>query len=184
MERLLVYYQRRNVMRCPICNCRMKNKTVCPYCKITGTQVKGASNQLAKIALKNGKRKEVFNSTTIPFDVNYTRLLLIAIFTGFVGGHDYYVGKYAKGIFCSASVVWASLMIIIGEVFGAAKYFVFGLFYEISVLCASITVLFWICDIFGIAVHNFSMPVVLLDELQADANIKMKEEQKKKANND
>lgn len=171
-------------MRCPICNCKMKNKTMCPYCKITGTQVKGASNQLAKIALKNGRREEVFNSKTIPFDVNYTRLLLIAIFTGFFGGHNYYVGKYAKGIYCTLSVVWASLMIVIGEVFGAAKYFVFGLFYEISVLCASINVLFWMVDVSEIVGRCFSMPVVLLDELQADANVKMKEEQKKKANND
>lgn len=171
-------------MRCPICNCKMKHKTECPYCKITGEQVKGASNQLAKIALKNGKRKEVVNSSTLPFDINFTRLLLIAIFTGFVGGHNYYVGKYYKGIFCSASMAWAVIMAIIGGVFGATKYYAFGLFYEISILLASLTVLFWIYDVFKIATHSFSVPVIICDEKQANQNVKLKEELKKKAKND
>lgn len=171
-------------MRCPICNCKMKNKTECPYCKITGEQVKGASNQLAKVALKNGRRKEVVNSSTMPFDLNYTRLILIAIFTGFVGGHDYYVGRYYRGIYCSASVFFVAIMMTIADVFGATKYFAFELFYEISIVLAGITILMWVWDILRIATHSFSVPVVICDENQSNQNIKLKEQIKKKAKND
>lgn len=171
-------------MRCPICNCKMKHKTICPYCKITGEQVKGASNQLAKVALKNGRKKEVVTSTTIPFDINYTRLLLIAIFTGFVGGHNYYVGKYYKGIFCSASMAFALIMVSIDSFFGTSKYYVFELFKEISIVLAALTVFLWLYDIAKLAFHSFGVPVVVLDEKQAAVNVKTREQIKKRAKND
>ena len=69
-------------MTCPICGCKMPNKTMCIYCKITGDQVENASNKKAKERIKNHDRKEVYYSTTMPKDVNRTKLLLLTLLLG------------------------------------------------------------------------------------------------------
>ena len=170
----------KNIMRCPICNCKMKHKTICPYCKITGEQVSGASNQLAKIALRSGNKEKVVYSSTLPYDINYTRLLLIAIFTGFLGVHNYYVGRYKKGLFCSISMALVLLFSIIEQAFGATKYFVFDLFYEIIFLCGTIVVMFWIYDIMTLAFRNFKVPVIIQEPERAKVNIETKKSVNKK----
>ena len=167
-------------MRCPICNCKMKEKAVCPYCKITGEQVSGASNQLAKIALRSGEKKNVVYSTTFPYDVNYTRLLLIAIFTGFLGIHNFYIGREKKGIFCLSSIVFVLIFVVIDKAFGATKYFAFDLFYEIAFLCATIAVMFWLYDVMALIFKSFKMPVVIMDNERSKVNNDMKKSAKKK----
>lgn len=170
----------RKIMRCPICNCKMKHKTICPYCKITGEQVSGASNQLAKVALRSGEKQKVVYSSTFPYDVNYTRLLLLTIFTGFLGVHNFYIGRDKKGVFCIASLVLTIIFMILDMAFNATRFFVYDLFYEIFFLCATITIMFWIYDILCLAFKSFKMPVVLLDNERAKVNNDMKRTSKKK----
>ena len=170
-------------MRCPICNCKMKHKTICPYCKITGEQVSGASNQLAKIAIRNGKKENVVYSSTIPYDINYTRLLLIAIFTGFLGVHNYYVGRYIKGAFCTLSVIFCVIFATIEYAFGATRYFVFDLFYEIFFLIATVTILLWIYDIMNLSFKKFKMPVIIQEPEKSKVNIETRKNYAKKGKN-
>ena len=42
-------------MKCPICGCKMKEEFMCPFCKITGEQVRNVSN---KEAIKRIKTKD------------------------------------------------------------------------------------------------------------------------------
>lgn len=169
-------------MRCPICNCKMKHKSVCPYCKITGEQVTGASNQLAKLALRSGNKEKVVYSTTMPYDVNYTRLLLLTIFTGFLGVHNYYVGRDKKGLFCSIASALCLVFFIIDFAFGTTKYFIFDLFYEISFAVMTVVVLMWMYDILKLSFRQFKMPVIIPEEDTAKVNNEIKKNLKKKEN--
>jgi len=147
-------------MKCPICGCKMKEEFMCPYCKVTGQQVKDASNKEAKERIKRKDTKEVYNSTYLPKDVNNTRLMLIALFGGFFGVHQFYVGKIKTGFFYLFLAFFLfifyilSKMIFVGNV--TLNYFCsFG-----YILCG-IVLFMWIADFFKICFKSFPIPVVL-----------------------
>ena len=84
----------------------MKEEFMCPYCKITGEQVKNASNKEAKARIKKRDTKEVYSSSYMPKDVNRTRLWLVNFFGGFLGLHQFYVGKWKWGLYSILSFVY------------------------------------------------------------------------------
>ena len=86
-------------MKCPICGCKMKEEFMCPFCKITGEQVRNASNKEAIKRIKTKDTKEVYTSSYLPKDVNNTRLMLTCLFGGVFGVHQFYTGKYKTGFF-------------------------------------------------------------------------------------
>ena len=150
-------------MKCPICGCKMKQEIMCPYCKITGDQVKLASNKEAKKRIKQKDTKEVYNSTYMPKDVNRTRLMLVALFGGLFGAHQFYVGKYKWGLFYSISVCLS----LIAFAFATKIYpniawlsSVADIFYMLD----AIVLMMWMSDFFKICFKNFSIPVVLGEE--------------------
>ena len=147
-------------MTCPICGCKMPQKTMCVYCKITGEQVENASNKEAKRRIKNHDRKEVYYSTTLPKDVNRTKLLMLTILFGFLGVGDYYIGKYAKGLYCTFSWVLYLPFGITNIVMGYSSFF-FRLMSEITAVLVIFALFFWIADIIAIVAKIYKTPVVL-----------------------
>ena len=147
-------------MTCPICGCKMPQKTMCIYCKVTGDQVENASNKKAKEKIKQHDRKEVYYSTTMPKDVNKTKLMLLTVLLGFLGIGDFYVGKYAKGIFCTTSVIVFMPFAITNEVIGRSSV-VIKLFTEITSILVMMAILFWIADIITLLIKTYKVPVVL-----------------------
>jgi len=147
-------------MKCPICGCKMKEEFMCPYCKITGTQVKEASNKKAKEKIKKRDVKEVYNSTYMPKDVNRTRLLLVALFGGLFGSHHMYVGKYKMGLFYAISFVYCftffALSFYIFKTNVPLKYFA-----DFGYMIYAVVLFMWISDLFKILFKRFSIPVVL-----------------------
>lgn len=149
-------------MKCPICGCKMKEEFMCPYCKITGTQVKEASNKKAKERIKKKDTKEVYNSTYMPQDVNRTRLLLVTLFGGFVGAQKFYVGKYKMGLFSVFAFAYCftfyALSFFIFKDVMALKYFA-----DFGYMMYAVVIFVWISDFFKVLFKKFSIPVVLGD---------------------
>ena len=133
---------------------------MCIYCKITGDQVEGASNKKAKEHIKAKDRKDVYYSTTMPKDVNRTHLMLLTILLGFFGAGNYYVGKYAKGAYCTASWIVFLPFVISNSVFGGGLYAI-KLLSEITAVLVMFNLLMWIADIFSLIAKTYKVPVVL-----------------------
>ena len=161
-------------MKCPICGCKMKEEFMCPYCKITGEQVRTASNKKAKERIKNRDTKEVYSSSYMPKDVNRTRLLLVNLFGGFLGIHQFYVGKWKWGLYSVLSFVYVLI-------FHALSFYLFKdnivltLFADLGYALYAVVVFVWIQDFFKILFKKFSMPVVL-----GEPELKMKGGKKKR----
>ncbi len=147
-------------MRCPICGCKMPQKTMCIYCKITGEQVENASNIKAKQAIKNKQRAIVHYSSVMPKDVNRTKLIVLTVLLGFFGAGNYYVGKYLKGAFCTTS--W-----ILYVPFGVTHYVVnqklpaIELISQIFALFVMVTLLLWVADMINLVIKSYKVPVVI-----------------------
>ena len=147
-------------MTCPLCGCKMPNKTMCIYCKITGDQVENASNKKAKEKIKNHDRKEVYYSTTMPKDVNRTKLLLLTLLLGYLGVGSYYVGRYGKGLYSTLSwVIYLPFAITNAVLNGQSK--AFKLLSEIFAVFVMIAIVLWVADTIAVIAKIYKMPVVL-----------------------
>lgn len=147
-------------MKCPICGCKMKEEFMCPYCKITGDQVKEASNAKAKECLKSKNAKDVYISTYLPKDVNNTRLMLITIFGGIFGINYFYVGRNKMGFLFLYAIVQSLLLYILTN-FVFASNVVLNMVADVSYLIEAIFVILWMSDIVKVVMKKFPIPVVL-----------------------
>lgn len=149
-------------MKCPICGCKMKEEFMCPFCKITGSQVRNASNKEAIVKIKEKDTEEVYNSTYLPRDVNNTRLFLKSLFGGFLGIHQVSVGKYKTGWFYLILSTYAIITYILSRFLFPASI-VLEYMKQVGYVCGAIVIFCWISDCFKILFKSFSMPVVLAD---------------------
>ncbi len=141
---------------CPRCQLKVASSCEeCPDCGLVFSRLAIATNQDAKALKRRGERKYIISTTTLPSDVNFIKLLCLSIFTGFVGGHCFYVGRYGRGLLLLLNFI----MIVCLTIFNAPLM----VFSEalVGVLCtvAGFILFIWFWDIFMIAVKKFKVPV-------------------------
>ena len=149
-------------MRCPICNAKMPKKMICPYCKVRGDQVVYGSNIEAKKLVRNKIDQDVVFSKTRPYDVNKTKMLLLTIFLGIFGVHNYYIGRIRRGILYNIGVA----LLIVASFFIEYNMRVWNnnLIDQICKICSVwgvVVVACWILDIFAVWLGYFKYPVKL-----------------------
>lgn len=135
---------------------------MCPFCKITGEQVRNASNKEAMVKIREKDTKEVYNSSYLPKDVNNTRLFLKALFGGFLGIHQMSVGKYKTGWFYAILSFYAIFTYILSH-FLFPSSVVLEYFMKVGFVFGAIVIFCWIADCFKILFKSFSIPVVLAE---------------------
>ena len=146
-------------MKCPICGCKMKKEIVCPYCKITGDEVRFASNKEAKRRIKRKETEEVYESTYIPYDVSKKKLLTIAVLGGFIGADAFFVGRYKRALIQSAIIFLSFMMFIMFQYLGMIFLKVPV---ELMTLVCAWFMLTWITNICNIIFFNkATVPIVL-----------------------
>ena len=159
-------------MKCPICGCKMKEEFMCPFCKITGDQVRNASNKEAIKKIKNKDTEEVYNSSYLPKDVNNMRLFIKALLGGYLGIHQMSVGKYKTGWFYLCLTAFAIITYILSRYLFPTNL-ILDAFMKIGFVFGAVVIFCWISDCFKILFKSFSIPVVL-----AEAEYKNKEKKK------
>lgn len=151
-------------MKCPVCGCKMMQKQICPYCKITDKQVLQASNKKVKEFRKAGNKDLICFSTVVPQDVSRIKLILLTILLGWLGINHYYVKRVVRGSYSLISLI-GSLTILIVKLtvfpYTQTGQFVISMFYELFFTMMAINVLLWIFDIFNVIFKAFKIPVVL-----------------------
>ena len=154
-------------MRCPICGAKMKNKQLCPYCKITDIDVIEASNKKVKECRKSGNKDLIHFTTVLPKDISRLKLTLFTIFLGLVGVNYFYINRPGKGVFAAVSTGGSFLMFIWYLFIDFKTKFgenVFGLVYQVLFYCMAFNLIFWILDIFAVLFKTFKVPVVMPDK--------------------
>lgn len=102
----------RNI-RCPYCKAVVaRYTTTCVQCGITKEQIANASHLEAKKVLKKQEKGTVLWTRTVPRDLNFTKFILLLVFTGPFGGHNFYVGRKLRGwiMFASMALLVFSLL--------------------------------------------------------------------------
>lgn len=158
---------------CPRCGWKMSEGTpVCEDCGLVFERLAFATNKDAKRKIKRGDRDYILRTTKLPKDVKYWKLLLMVIFLGLPGGHNYYVGRYLRGaifsIFFTLTILCAVLNAWIMETFPQWMELIGGLLIGPFGLA-------WIFDICAVALKKFRVPVAIdLESQDIDEIIKEK----------
>jgi len=152
-------------MRCPVCGYNLKKNHYCPYCKVTDDQIKTASNIEAKKCLKTGEKDKIVMSSTLPNDINRTRLLLVSIALGLFGGHNFYVGRYKRGLYMTITFCVCAIIFGIYQGWFEGNN-VFYLFVQLSALVEAMSIVMWFSDVIKIFCKTFPVPVVLGEKVE------------------
>lgn len=155
-------------MNCPVCGAKLYNNNVCKYCKdVTRTRIENASNIKAKEAFKSkdeSLKQQVVYSTYIPSDVNKVKLVLLTILLGWLGIHNYYIGRLYKGLFSTLSI---SIEFCIQALKLANEYYSWGVASSLSIFdtifafMGAFVVIIWFGDVMALLVKKFKVPVIL-----------------------
>ena len=132
---------------------------ICPDCRLNYKKFNEATNQEAKEAIRQGEKDNVLMRKGCPTDVNKVKLLLLAIFCGLLGVHQYYVGRYKMGLvytcFFVVGITNAILTIMVENLLNSMIYQVFSLF----ILGWGVVLFMWIFDVANIILNKFKIPV-------------------------
>ena len=148
-------------MLCPKCYGRVnKNTQRCDFCGMRMKEIDGATNKEAKVALKGIYKDDVLMTKNLPQDVNKKKLLLLSIFFGIFGVHNFYVGRKWRAIYQLVSLVLMTLayvmeIVIIGTINGKYSW-------PFQILMGMALVI-WLADIMAISMNRYKVPVYKVD---------------------
>ena len=147
--------------RCPRCNTKVAyTAMMCPSCQLNYNKFEMATNKEAKEAFRNKEKDQVLLRKGRPVDVKLWKLLLIAIFLGFAGGHHYYVGRVKMGMFYSIFFMVGLANAILNITIGRLSGNLWELF-SLLVLVWGAVLAMWIVDVAKICLNKFKIPVSL-----------------------
>lgn len=175
-----------DVKKCPRCHSKLySNAEKCIYCGLLFSRIQNLSNKQAKKEIRNRNHSRVLNIKTRPEDVSKKKLILLTIFTGIFGGHNFYVGKYKKAWFSLISTVFFIITFTIylvslnnGIILEDFRYYIvesFGLFTAIS----CIMLMF---DIISLITKTFTYPAAIPEDELSNIMMKTKSKKQKQIN--
>ncbi len=141
----------------------------CPYCKVTREQVENASNKKVMAARKEGKKNEIYFSSTLPKDVNRMTLMWLTLFLGWAGAGSFYVKRNFRGCFFITSICLGIIFYVIKATTAVNLGNVFEFFYELAFYLLAFVVILWVWDMIAILTKSYKVPVVLGDKTSENA---------------
>ena len=117
-ERLDKLYARN--VKCTFCKAMIWKYTIkCEQCGVTKDQIAAASNHDAKEIMRGNKRGVVLKTKMRPDDLDFIKFTIFLLLGGFVGVHNFYVGRRIRGfimaaMFCIGAAVFFVMYIQAG----------------------------------------------------------------------
>lgn len=142
--------------KCPRCgNKCLRQQETCEECGLIFARLQYASNKAAKKKIRHFDKDFVIYTNQFPSDVSWWKLILLAFFTGLVGGHYYYVGKYWKGALMSLGFTYLIFCTVFNAQMVAYLEATFA-YLPIGILGFS-----WLASIVYVACKKFKVPVIV-----------------------
>ncbi len=146
----------KSLKKCPRCgNKCLRQQETCEECGLIFARLEYASNKAAKKKIRHFDKDFVIYTNQFPKDVSWLKLILLTFFTGLVGGHYYYVGKYWKGALMSLGFTYLIFCTIFNAQMVAYLEATYA-YLPIGVLGFS-----WLASIIYVACKKFKVPVIV-----------------------
>ena len=149
----------KTTFECPRCGLKcLKGVESCPECGLVFSRLEIATNKDAKQKIRRHDKDFIINTSQIPSDVSYVKLLLLVIFVGIFGGHCFYVGRYWRG----AILLVNALLLMSYVIFNDFLVNVDGgkLIAALATL-GGFVLLVWAYDVISVILKRFKIPVAI-----------------------
>ena len=142
---------------CPRCKEKnFKNQKKCSECGLVFDKLNYVTNRAGKIAVVKREKEKILKVDKWPPDVKKHKALLLCGFLGFLGIHNFYLGRYLKGAFSLFVTLVASICILL------ENYIDYSKFYEtFFFLPTAIMFIFWWLDFILILINKYKIPVAI-----------------------
>lgn len=145
--------------RCPRCGLKvLETADECPDCGLIFSRLEVATNKEAKAKKLRHDRDFIINTNKLPSDVKFWKLLLLAIFLGPFGAHNFYVGKYLRGSVLLTDFVLIIMCVVFNDSLAAVSE---GKLLAAIATVLGIVMLLWFVDLFMIITKKFKVPVAI-----------------------
>lgn len=146
--------------KCPRCDAKMPvSAMICPRCELNFKKFDTATNEAGKKALNEGRKQDVVFRKGCPKDVSKTKLILLAVFLGFTGAHNYFVGRNKKGLFYTIFFLVGVVNAVLTAVVKSALTGWVKEIFTILVLIWGVVLVMWLFDVLNIIFDNYKIPV-------------------------
>lgn len=159
---------------CPRCGLKsLAGTESCPDCGLVFSRLALATNKDAKRKLLRGDRTYILKTNKLPEDVSFIKLLLLCIFLGPMGAHNYYTGRYLRGSVLSLAFLSIILLVVFNQPLVAVNDG--ALISTLSTICGLIE-LIWVWDLIAIIIKKYKVPVAI----DLEGNVSKEEKDRKR----
>lgn len=149
---------------CPRCSekCLIGN-VKCQNCGLIFARLQHVSNKEGKKALRAGEKERVIYITQMTYDVSKIWAIVLCVFFGAFGVHNFYLGRYKRGVYISLCMLFSMFLLILNESVFYGTWWYLTIFYLFSPFGASV-LFFWALDTYRLIFEKYKIPVALPQE--------------------
>lgn len=150
-----------SIKKCPRCHEKLLvHQKKCPFCGLVFDRLKYVSNKAAHKNVIKFKRSNYLMVKDWPSDVSKKTALLLCAFLGLFGAHNFYLGRFYKGLIVLFGMISAVALIFIdyASVWHQVLYYISA----IPILCVLV---FWVLDFVRIFLERYKIPVSIDEKL-------------------
>lgn len=185
--------------KCPRCKERcFQHEKSCHECGLVFERLNYTSNKSAKKLILKGNYKDTIKTADWPPDAKKSTALLLCLFLGYTGAHNFYLGRFIKAGVSLFGFVLAIVMVILTDyIYGSNLWYILRI---IAIIPGTCVLIFWFSDLIAIIFERYKIPVAIneglyslkavvlsdknaepVENLKFDKNNKLKENKKDKS---
>ena len=167
------------IKKCPRCGEKnLASQKKCAYCGLVFERLNYCSNKSARKEVIKFRKRNYIMTKEWPADASKKVALLLCGFLGFCGAHNFYLGRFYKGLTVLFGLVSAIVLLFIPY-----KSLAYNIIWYISLIPAACVLIFWILDFVKIFLERYKIPVSIDEKLYAlkDQTINIEKSEKVEA---
>lgn len=149
------------VKKCPRCHEKyLVSQKKCNFCGLIFERLNYVSNKSARKEVIKFHKKNYIMTADWPFDASKKVALLLSIFLGFTGAHNFYLGRFYKGLTMLIGFVSAIVLLLLPY-----QSLAYNIIWYLSFIPACSVLIFWILDSIWIFLERYKIPVSIDERL-------------------
>lgn len=149
------------VKKCPRCNEKyLVSQKKCQFCGLVFDRLNYVSNKSARKEVIMFHKRNYIKTADWPEDASKKTALLLCAFLGFTGAHNFYLGRFYKGLTVLFGLIASIVLLLLPY-----KSLAYQIIWYISLLPAGSVLILWVLDFIRIFLERYKIPVSIDERL-------------------
>ena len=154
------------IRKCPRCGEKnLSSQKKCAFCGLVFERLKYCSNKSARKEVIKFRKRNYIMTKDWPDDASKKVALLLCGFLGLFGAHNFYLGRFYKGITVLFGFICSVILLFLPY-----KSLAYNIIWYISLLPAASVLILWVMDFIRIFLERYKIPVSIDEKLYSLKN--------------